>query len=101
MCGGLLLFGRGDEATLFHPGEHMLLALLGPFWIFVRRIIIGGLWQPGQQGRLRQVQCSRIFPEIGLGRGGDAIGPLPEIDLVEIHFQDLLLAQAVLDFEGK
>jgi len=91
--GGLLAFLRRDESRLFHPFKHMLLALLRPFRIFVGRIMVRGLGKSGQQRGLGESQLRQVFPEIRQGRGAHSVGALPEIDLVQVHLQDLLLAQ--------
>jgi hypothetical protein len=47
-------------------------------------------------------QVLQILAEIDLrGRGGEAVGALAQIDLVHIHFQDLVLAEVFLDLPGQ
>ena len=56
-----------------------------------------GLWiMPGQQRALRKVELAHILAEVGLRRLAESVdgkaAALPEIDLVGVHLEDLLLA---------
>ena len=39
--------------------------------------------------------------EVGLGGGGEAVGPLAEEDLVDVDLEDLVLGEARFDLEGE
>src|SRR5690606_33653966 len=54
---------------------------------------------PREQRRLRQRQLRRPLPEIFARRRVDPPGAVPEIDLVQIELQDLLLVVLRLDLE--
>lgn len=51
---------------------------------------------------LRQPACrlSVCLTEVDLEGGGEAVGPPAQIDLVDIELEDLVLAEAVLDFDS-
>ena len=58
----------------------------------------------GQRGEIRGLGqrelVQRLVP-IGLGRGGNAVGPAAEIDLIQIELEDLLLGEGPLDADGE
>jgi hypothetical protein len=63
-----------------------------------------------ERRRLRQASEHRSLGErelverlavIGLRGCGEAVSALPEVDLVHVQLEDLLLGQAVLDLEGE
>ena len=54
--------------------------------------------QPGQQGQFLPVKLRRLPAEVGPGGGRDAIGPVAEVDLVEVGLEDLVFA--VMQFQA-
>ena len=59
------------------------------------------LRQRGQIGGFLGGQLGQFLVEIGLRRGRHAIAVLTEIDLVHVEFEDLVLAQRLLDPGGQ
>ena len=53
----------------------------------------GGRRNPGQRGHFGDAQLVQGLAEIHLGRGADAVGALPEEDLVDVQREDLLLGE--------
>ncbi len=97
---GLFIFLVGDITELFHSEENILLALSCPCRIGDR--IIGGrrLGQTCQHGRFSQSDVLERFPEIDLCSGSETESALPQINLVQINFENLVLGQCFFDFPG-
>ena len=87
----------GDVVQILHAPQHVLLAQLGPFRIDHRVVGRGSLGQPGEHGGFGEVQLRQGPAEIGLRGRGEAVGALPEINLVDVEFENLVLGQIVLD----
>ena len=62
---------------------------------------LGALREARQQRGLAQVELADRLAEVGPGGRLDPIGPAPEVDGVEVHLQDLVLAVPVLDLRGQ
>ena len=92
---------RGQKSRLFHAGQHMLLSFLSSVIGFKRRIIIGRLGEAREKRGFRRREDREVFPEIGLRGRGDPIGALPEIDLVQIQFENFILRQHQLHLIGQ
>ena len=84
---------------LLHAPQHVELALLGPLRVDHR--VVGGrrLGQPGEHRRFGEGQLVEGLAEIDLRRGGEAVGALAEVDLVDVELEDLVFLEAVLDLE--
>ena len=95
--GGLL---TRDGALLDHPVQHVDLALPGLVGVTERRIPGRRLGQPGQNGALGQTQVLDPFAEIVLRRRLDPVGPVAEVDLVQVEKKDFLLAEGLFDPVG-
>ena len=98
---GCVVLLLSDEVELAHPAQHVLLAQTGA--VRVDDGVVGGrrLGQAGQHRHFRHGQVRQRLAVIGLRRGGEAVGALPQIDLVEVQLQDLILGQRVFDLEGQ
>ncbi len=65
------------------------------------RIVAGGAFRNrGERRGLGHVERPGRFAEVPERRGLDAVGPVAEIDLIEIELEDLLLRIAALDVHG-
>ena len=82
-----------------HAPQHVLLALARA--LRIRNRVVGGrrFWQAGEHGGLREAQLVERLAEVDLRGGGETVGALPEVDLVDVELEDLVLAQVVLDLE--
>jgi hypothetical protein len=98
---GVFVLRGVDLAELGHAPQHVLLALLGALRIGDRVIERGCLRQPGQHRGLGERELVERLAVVGLRCRGESIGALPEINLVDVELEDLLLGQAVLDLEGE
>ena len=67
---------------------------------FTRRAA-GRFWKTGQKCGFRQVQLRRRFPKIASRGSLDTIGAAPEINLVKIQRENVLLGQILLDTGGQ
>jgi hypothetical protein len=92
----LLLVEQGEIA---HPSQHVQLALLGAFGIDDRVEGRRGLRQSGEHRYFGGAQLGQRLAKVDLGRGSESVGPLAEVDLVDVYLEDLILAQAILDLE--
>ncbi len=66
-----------------------------------RIVIVRRLRQRGEHRRFGEAEFIEWLVEIGLGRRGDAIGLLAEIDLVEVKLQNPLFGEALVDAKGQ
>ena len=89
--------GRGDLVILGKAVQHIVAPRPGDVGEFEGIEVVRRLGQGRQERRLGDGELIERLVEIGLRRGGDAIGTLPEIDLVQVQLEDALLAQRLLD----
>ena len=98
---GLLL---GDGAGLDHRVEHQVAPLDGAVGMAEGIEVVRALNDAGQHRALGQVELLHILAEVGLRSLAKAVdreaAALAEVDLVGIHFEDLLLVEAMLELEG-
>ena len=92
---------RRDESLLLHAVQHVVLALAGAFRMAVGRVAAGRLGQTGQNGAFGQIQIFNRFIEVVLGRRLDPVGPVPQVDLVQIKIEYILLAEGLGDPIGQ
>ena len=86
-----VLLPAADYFQIHHPLEDQVPPPRDP-GRFSQRIIAGrGFRHSGQHGAFGVAQRLGVFVEIEAGGLDDAPGAVPEVDLVEIHLQDLLL----------
>src|SRR2546425_12275948 len=60
----------------------------------------GALGSPASMAVSARLLLER-FAEVDLRRGGKAVSALPQINLVHVELEDLVLGEAVLDLEGE
>ncbi len=73
-----------NVALAFHLPQHQVPPLQRSLAIDIRREGRGGPQDPGEQSALPKGQVQRLFAEIGLSCGVDAVGSFAEIDLVQV-----------------
>ncbi len=88
-------------AEIGHAGQHPVAPRPCRRRMMDRVVIIGRLRQGREKSNFGEAQPVERLLEIGIGGGGDAIGAGAEIDLVEIDFEDAVLAQRTLDAVGE
>ena len=86
---GVFLLGC-DHAQFDHVVQDVFLTLFGTFGVDQGIGSRGEFGQSGQHGGLRQGQLLNRFVEIDLRGSRETVGALPEIDLVEVQFQNLV-----------
>ena len=89
----------GDEAVVEHALDDVLLALGGPLRIDDGVVGRRRLGQAGQHGGFGHRHLAQRLAEVDLAGGGKAVGPLPQVDLVHVQLQDLVLAELPLDLQ--
>ena len=97
---GLLSLGRVDPAQGLHASQNVILT---DFRIVDVAQGVVASWvgdEPGQDGRLRDVQIRRGFPEVGARGRLRAPGPAPKVDGVEVELQELVLRIELLHAHG-
>ena len=86
--------GRGGVAVLDHGVEHEGPARLGARHVLDRVVIGGRLWEAREKGHLAEGQLVQVGDAEVRGRGRlQPVGLVPVIDLVEVHLEDLGLAE--------
>ena len=88
---------RGDDMILGQAIQHVVAPGAGRVGILERVEIVRRLGQRGQERGLREGQLVQRLVEVALRRRGDAVGTLPEVDLVQVEFEDAVLAEVFLD----
>jgi len=94
-------FIRGDEANLCHALQDIFLAVFGDGEVLGGGKAAGRLGQTGQHGALGQGQFGGVLVKIGARGRLDPVSAGPEVNLVEIEIQNLVLAQGVVDAISK
>jgi len=97
----LVILRRSNKSQLGHPPQHVMLPLPGTLQIRYRVVHGWRLGQPGEHRGLGEAELLERFTEVDLRRGGKAVRALPQINLVHVQLEDLVLRQAVLDLEGE
>ena len=96
----VVVFSFGEIAGLVHLIEHDCTAVLGLLWttdgVVERRV----LQHTHEHSRLLDIKLGRELVEIDAGRRTDADGIVAEVEMVEIHIDDLLLGVKLLELHG-
>ena len=97
---GALRLLLGDGAGFDHGVEDEVAALDGAVGMAVGREVVGPLDHAGEQRAFGEIELAKIFAEVGLRGFAESVdgeaAALPEVDLVGVHLEDLLLVEAVL-----
>ena len=59
------------------------------------------LHQAGDQRRFGHVEVARVLVEVALRGGLDAVALVPVVDLVQVHLQDLVLGELLVQLIGQ
>ena len=86
---------------LAHAPQHVLLAQLRALRVRDGLKRDGALGSPASMADSASVSSVEPLAEIDLRRRGEAVGALPEVDLVDVELEDLVLGEARLDLEGE
>jgi len=81
----------GDRAGFEHPRQHASLPGFRGVGRRARIGAVGGGDHPGQKRRFAEGEIPRMFPEVHLRRCLHTPRSAPEVDLVEVLLQDLIL----------
>ena len=101
LTAGQFILGLGQAAVIHQQLQHQITAGLGPLreapWV----VIGGAFYQTDQQGDLIDIQLVDRNAEVEVGGEAETVDPLrevlPQIDLVEVGLEDLVLAVAIVD----
>ena len=93
--------GFGDEAVFRHGVQYAVAPPHGPIQVQMGRIAGGRLDNARQQRPLCHAQRSGGFIKIHVGRRLDAVGPVAEIDCVQVGFQYLRLGHHPFKLQGQ
>ena len=96
-----LINGVGDVAVFKHFPQHIVAPFLQPRLTSHRMEFPRRLGHRGQRRRLMGGQLTQGLVEIALRRCRHPVGVLPEKNLVEIKFKDLILVQRLLQTGGE
>ena len=84
-----------------HPPQNVLLTQFGALGIRNRVVARRRFRKSGEHCDLREIQFAQSLAEIGLGGRRESVGPVPEVDLVDIEREYLVLREVRLDLERK
>src|SRR5262249_50606498 len=98
--GSLALIARG-KAILDDAVDDPVAASDSTVRVPERVVVARRLGQGGEIGAVGEGQLGQRLVPIGLSRGGNAVTANPEIDLVQIKLENLLLGEGALDADGK
>ena len=93
--------GFGNVAVLSHLIEDDRLAVLRCFYASEWRVVVRAVRKSCQQSALRERQILHVLAEVDAGCGLDAVAALAEVDLVHVHFKNLLLGVLAFDFKSE
>ena len=96
---GCIGLGRGNKAVVQHALNDVLLADARALGVFDRVKGRRRLGQAGQHGGFGHRDVLERLAKIGLAGGGKTIGPVAQINLVHVDFQNLVFAQVVFELE--
>src|SRR6185437_12514231 len=89
----------GDLVVLQHLLKDEVAPLQGAIGMPHGRELLGTLGQRREQRSLRQCEIARMFGEVGLGAGFEAVRAAAEVDLIRVKREDLLLGKVALDLQ--
>ena len=89
---------RGEHISLFHLLKHGVSASAGAFVVSHRIEIRRVLHHTDKGSRLLDAQVFRFFAEIDIGGTLDAHSVVEEVELVEIHLDNLILGVVAFEF---
>ncbi len=92
---------RRDRLVVHHAVQHPVPPGARGLGEAERVVVVGRLGQRGEEGGFRQGDLVERLVEVGLRRGGHAVGLQAEIDLVQVELEDALLGQRLLDPDGE
>lgn len=95
------VMGFGNVAVLSHLIEDDRLAVLRCFYASEWRVVVRAAPKSCQQSALRERQILHVLAEVDAGCGLDAVAALAEVDLVHVHFKNLLLGVLAFDFKSE
>ena len=92
---GAVVGGLADIAIGEHQAQHFIAPLLGELRMMQRVEAVGRAYHPGDRRHLADRQIARFLGEVELGGLPHAVdsllAALPEVDVVDVVFQDLVL----------
>jgi hypothetical protein len=90
-----------DLPVLEHAVEHVAPPLLGALGTRERRVLRRRLRNARELRGLREAELADRLAEVGARGLADSVGAVPEVDLVQVEVQDLLLGEALLDARAR
>src|SRR5262249_18034673 len=96
----LLRLRRVDEFLIAHDTDHEVAPLNGALGKCAWVVSLRALGQRREHGDLGEIQLAERLAEVPLGRCGDAISAIAEINLIEVELENSVLRIARLDGAG-
>ena len=93
-CNGL---GRSDSSIFEHGIDHQVATLEGAVGMVDRRIHARGFRQAGQHRGFIQAEPLGGLAEVVFGRGLKSVDAVPQVNLIGVEGEDLLLGESALD----
>ena len=99
---GRIGFADADVAAVDHGVEHLCTPRLCRVRVLHRVVVRRALREAGEHRHLAERQPHEVgLVEVGLRRGLDAVGLIAVVDLVQVHLEDLLLAEGARRLHGE
>ena len=98
---GFFCVSLGDMPVFYHLVKYDIPALFGGFWVFHGIIVVGAFGNRCQGSGFRQADVLDVFPEICQRCGFHTVRTFPEVNLVQVHIQDLVFGILVFHLPGK
>ena len=95
-----VVFRLSQVARLHHLRHHHVAALLATVGESARVEVRGVLAEAYQRGALLQSQLARLLAEISVSGRLDAHRVMKEVEVVQVHSDDLLLGEVALQLDG-
>ena len=97
---GAILRGL-DQPLIAHQAKHDVASAVRALGVHEGIEVVGGGDQTGEQRRLSETQRAGVDREVRLGGRLHPVGPLAEVDGVQVLREDLVLRQAILELPGE
>ena len=97
----MLVFILGDEFKRTHATQHILLSGFRAGKVYYRIVFGRRFGQAGQHRKFGQTEFAHRFAEVSTRGSFKAISALPEINLIDIKLENLVLGEIAFDLDGQ
>ena len=98
---GAVIFGGGEFAEVAHASQDAVACAQADFRVDEGGVVVRG----ADDGRKHRAFCGGevfcVLAEVKFGGAGDAVARVPEIDRIQVHFQDLIFRVPLFELSGE